>query len=77
VDGCVAVRGALCKEGGRYCAAIAVAAGEAFPSGLLDGAVMHWAMARREGAHWGGPPAGWVSDPANTQDAGTGIHTPT
>lgn len=70
VEGSVAAQAGLCREGGRWFVAIAVACGEAFPSSLLGGAVLHWAVARREGAKWGPPPPGWVSDPPDTVQVG-------
>ena len=43
---------------------------EAFPEGLLDEAVFHWAVASREGGAWSAPPDGWQSDPSRSTAAG-------
>jgi hypothetical protein len=72
VEGSVTARAALCRESSRWFVAVAVAAGEAFPSSLLEGAVLHWAVARREASKWLPPPSGWVSDPPDTVDIGKG-----
>lgn len=57
-------------EGGRHCALVALVCSEAFPEGLLDGAVFHWAVASREGGTWSPPPDGWHSDPSRSDTAG-------
>ena len=57
-------------ESGRHCALVVLVCSEAFPEGLLDGAVFHWAVASREGGTWSPPPDGWQSDPSRTIAAG-------
>ncbi len=57
-------------ESGRHCALVVLVCSEAFPEGLLDGAVFHWAVASREGGTWSPPPDGWQSDPSRTSGAG-------
>lgn len=57
-------------ESGRHCALVVLACSEAFPEGLLDGAVFHWAVASREGGTWSPPPDGWQDDPSCTSAAG-------
>jgi hypothetical protein len=58
------------RERGKACAVVCLAAAEAFPEGLLEGAVFHWGVASREGSPWAPPPEGWQSDPAQTLDTG-------
>ncbi len=57
-------------ESGRHCALVVLVCSEAFPEGLLDGAVFHWAVASREGGTWSPPPNGWQADPSRTSAAG-------
>lgn len=47
---------------------------QAFPDGVLEGAVLHWALAARPGAAWQPAPPGWASDPAASAEAGTPRH---
>lgn len=44
--------------------------GEGFPDGLLDGAVLHWGCATRQGGSWNAPPTGWNADPITSTEAG-------
>jgi hypothetical protein len=37
---------------------------------LLEGAVLHWGVASREGGSWAAPPQGWQSDPGDSINAG-------
>ena len=57
-------------ESGRHFALVVLVCSEAFPEGLLNGAVFHWAVASREGGTWSPPPDGWQSDPSRTSAAG-------
>ena len=71
------VRGSLAAhmttlwENGRPCAAIAIAVAEDFSDGALDGLMLHWACAPRQGGTWQNIPGGWRTDPDNSRDAGT------
>ena len=58
------------RERGRQFALLSLAAGEAFPEGLLEGAAFHWGVASREGGAWAPPPDGWQADPSDTADSG-------
>ena len=58
-------------ENGRHCALVALVCSEAYPEGLLEGAVFHWAVASREGGTWSPPPDSWQSDPSHTSAVGT------
>ena len=57
-------------ERGRHCALVVLVCSEAFPEGLLAGAVFHWAVTSREGGTWNPPPEGWQSDPSHPSAAG-------
>lgn len=70
LDGQLVALVAPCREGGRLTAVVAVAVAEAFPTGALDGAQLHWAAAPGPHRGWGGVPGGWQTEPADTRDAG-------
>lgn len=73
VDGWLTAYTALAEEGGRRFKVVSLAASEAFPEGVLDGAIAHWGVAGvgiRGG--WETPPKGWQSDPDKSRAAGTG-----
>lgn len=58
------------SEHGRRYAVVSVAASEAFPSGALEGARLHWGAALGQYRGWQAVPAGWSTEPAQTSDAG-------
>ncbi|KAK9830544.1 hypothetical protein WJX72_012386 [[Myrmecia] bisecta] len=77
VAGSLVAHVALCQEAGTFCAAVSVAAAEAFPDGLLDGSTLHWACSQRESGAWQTPHEGWSADQEGSSQAdGGAIHTP-
>ena len=70
VSGSMAAHIGLATERGRPYALVTLAAAEAFPEGLLEGAVFHWGVTSREGGSWVAPPEGWQADPDRSMDAG-------
>lgn len=70
LDGRLVALVAPCQEGGKKTAVIAIAAAEAFPTGALEGAKLHWAAAPGPHRGWHGVPGGWITEPEHTTDAG-------
>ena len=71
VRGSLAAHMTTLSDNGRLCAAITIAVAEDFRDGALDGLMLHWACAPRQGGAWQTIPGGWRTDPDNSRDAGT------
>lgn len=51
-----------------------MAVSEAFPTGALEGARLHWGAAPGQYRTWQDVPSGWSTEPGQTKDAGAAVH---
>ena len=72
--GAAAMHTALVLEDKHAWGLITLAVSEAFPTGLFKDIALRWAAVERKGGPWMAPPPGWISEPANSQDAGLCLH---
>ena len=74
VEGALLVaRVAAAVVGGKRFAVAAIAIGERFPEGALEGTVMHWGCSNRPGGGWDPPPPGWHTLPPVSFPAGESV----
>ena len=72
-DAVLVAHSSLAVVRGRKYVVTAIAAGERFPEGALEGAVMHWGCSGSRGGSWLPPPAGWHTLPPISRPAGAAL----